>query len=96
MFLLVGALVESISDSLRTQATFLLFSLVTNVIIMQLWFLAHLVMSLCNHALSIMWCCHQCHCHHWHHLCTSLPVTALIIETSYLSNICIYTPSMCT
>ena len=29
-------------------------------------FLAHLVMSLCNHALSIMCCCHhrQCHCQH--------------------------------
>ena len=59
--------------------------------------LAHLVMSLCNHALSIMWCCHchQCWCWYWH-LCTALPVTALIIETSYLANICSYTPSICT
>ena len=30
------------------------------------------------------------------HLCTALPVTALIIETSYLANICSYTPSICT
>ena len=58
----------------------------------QFCFLAHLVMSLCNHALSIM-----CHCHHccwywcWHwlywcwcwHLCTAVSVTALIIETPY-------------
>ena len=33
------------------------------------------------------WCC--CHRRHWHrhrhHLCTALPVTALIIETSYLA-----------
>ena len=34
MFLLVVALVENISVLLRTQATFLLFSLGTNVIIM--------------------------------------------------------------
>ena len=61
-------------------------------------FLAHLVMSLCNHALSVVWWCHLCrwHQHRWHHLCTALPVTALIIETWYLGNICIYTPSMCT
>ena len=59
-------------------------------------FLAHLVMSLFNHALSGM-----CHCH-WHHPClclylhlhwcphlhTAVPVTALIIETLYLTNIC--------
>ena len=59
-------------------------------------FLAHLVMSLCNHALSIMWCCH-CWClhHHWH-LCTALLVTALIIETFYLANICSYIPNICT
>ena len=61
------------------------------------WFLAHLVMSLYNHALSVMWCCH---CHHQHccHWClfTALPVTALIIETLYLANICIYIPSICT
>ena len=64
-----------------------------------LQFLAHLVMSQCNHALSVMWCCHchqhQCWCWHWC-LCTALPVTALIIETSYLANICSYTPSICT
>ena len=59
-------------------------------------FLAHLVMGLCNHALSIM--CHcQCHQHHMHqHLCTAIPVTALIIETSYLIDICTYAPSLCT
>ena len=34
MFLFVVALVESISVPLRTQATFLLFSVGTNVIIM--------------------------------------------------------------
>ena len=32
----------------------------------------------------------------WRHLCTALPVTALIIETLYLANICSYTPSICT
>ena len=68
-------------------------------------FLAHLVMSLCNHALSVV--CHcRCHrhlrlrcclCHHWHwRLCTALPVTDLIIEASYLTNICSYAPSICT
>ena len=65
------------------------FSVIANTLFS---FLAHLVMSLCNHALSIMWCC--C-CWHWH-LCTALPVTALIIETSYLANICSYTPNICT
>ena len=55
-----------------------------------------LVMSLCNHALSVVWCCHLCRRWHWHHLCTALPVTALIIETLYLANICSYTPSICT
>ena len=35
-------------------------------------------MSLCNHALSVVWCCCLC-C--WRCLCTALPVTALIIET---------------
>ena len=67
-------------------------------------FLAHLVMSLCNHSLSVVWCCHchwhqhQCHQHQHHHwcLCTALPVTALTIETPYLANICSYTPSICT
>ena len=59
-------------------------------------FLDHLVMSLCNHALSIM-----CHCHHWHHqchhqhLCTAVPVIALIIEASYLADLCKYTLSLC-
>ena len=65
-------------------------------------FLPHLVMSLCNHALSVMChCCCRCwrHSHQcrWHwRLCTALPVTALIIQTSYLANICSYTPSICT
>ena len=46
-------------------------------------FLAHLVMSLCNHALSVVCRCrHQCR--HWR-LCTALPVTGLIIEASYLT-----------
>ena len=58
-------------------------------------FLAHFVMSLCNHALSVV-----CHCRrHWcqhQHLCTALPVTGLIIEASYLTNICSYAPSICT
>ena len=53
------------------------------------WKFWNLVMSLHNHALSVI-----CHCHcSWHvhcHLCTSVPVTALIIETSYLVNICTY------
>ena len=41
-------------------------------------------MSLCNHALSVMWWCCLCHCcWHWWHLCTALLVTALIIETLY-------------
>ena len=58
------------------------------------WFLAHLVMSLCNNALSIMFhCC--CCCQHWH-LCSALPVTGLIIEALYLINICSYVPSICT
>ena len=55
-------------------------------------FLAHLVMSLCNHALSVVSCCR-----HWHqcrHLCTAHLVTGLIKETSYLANICSYTPSI--
>ena len=30
------------------------------------------------------------------HLCTALPVTGLIIEASYLTNICSYAPSICT
>ena len=50
--------------------------------------LAHVVMSLCNHALSIM--CHCC-CQHLHnlHLCAAIPVTALIIQTSYFTDISI-------
>ena len=59
-------------------------------------YLAHLVISLCNHALSVVWCGHCCHWHQHRHLCTALPVAALIIETSYLANICSYTPSICT
>ena len=55
------------------------------------WFLAHLVMSLCNHALSVV-----CRCHRHRCLCTSLPVTGLIIGASYLTNICSYAPSICT
>ena len=40
-------------------------------------FLAHLVMSLCNHVLSSVCCWHRPHpCH----LCTAVPVTGLIIE----------------
>ena len=48
MFFFVVALVESISVPLRTQETFLLFSLGTNVIIMPLRFLykEHLVIIL--------------------------------------------------
>ena len=53
-------------------------------------FLAHLAympMSLCNHDLSIMCCCHhhfchccqQCHCHWCCFLCTAVPVTTLLI-----------------
>ena len=76
------------------------FSVRANTFLWQLRFLAHLVMSLCNHALSVMWCCRLCHWHWhwwcWRHLCTALPVTALIIETLYLANICSYTPSICT
>ena len=47
MFYLVVALVESISVSLRTQATFLLLSVGTNVIIMPSRFLykEHLLLS---------------------------------------------------
>ena len=56
--------------------------------------LAYMPMSLYNHDLSVM-----CHCHHHHHcwcwhLCTAVPVIALIIETSYLANICTYIPSI--
>ena len=66
--------------------------------------LAYMLMSLCNHDLSIVchchhcWCCHHHHHHHhWcHHLWTAVPVTALLIETSYLAVTCTYTPSICT
>ena len=67
--------------------------------------LAHLVVSLCNYALSGLCLCHwhhlcpcPCLCLHPHprYLCTAVPVIALIIETSYLTNICIYSPSICT
>ena len=65
-------------------------------------FLAHLVMSLCNHTLSIV-----CHCHcHWRqcqwcqhrcwHLCTALPVIDLIVEALYLINTCSYVLNICT
>ena len=57
-------------------------------------FLAHLVMSPCNHAPSVVWC--LCHCLHLCCLCTAVPGTALIIETSYPANVCIYTPRICT
>ena len=59
------------------------------------WFLAHLVMSLCNHALSVVVCRCWRRCHH-RRLCTALPVTGLIIKASYLTNICSYAPSICT
>ena len=41
--------------------------------------------------------CFVRHCHRcpWC-LCTALPVTGLIIEASYLTNICSYAPSICT
>ena len=43
--------------------------------------------------------CSVCRCC-WHHchqcLCTAVPVTALIIETSYLADICTYVSSLCT
>ena len=74
--------------------------LLAGSIIVQSSFLAHLVMSLCNHAPPIMRCCHcHCRCHQccWcQHLCTALPVTPFIIGTSYLANICSYTFSICT
>ena len=64
--------------------------------------LAHLTyisMRLCNHDLSIVCHCHHhwcCHCqHHWHwHVCTAVPVTALLIETLYLAYTCIYIPNI--
>ena len=54
-------------------------------------FLAHLVMSLCNHAIR-----HRHHHCHWHWHLYSHPSEALIIETSYLGDICTYAPSLCT
>ena len=61
------------------------------------FFFAHMVMSLCNYALSIMCHCHQPHqCYHHWHLCTAVLVTTLIKETSYLADICTYCPSLCT
>ena len=40
---------------------------------------------------------HHCCCWCWHqHLCTAIPVTALIIETSYLTDVCAYIASLCT
>ena len=42
-------------------------------------------------------CCCHCHHHHWcHHLCTAFLVMALLIETLYLVDTCIYIPSICT
>ena len=64
-----------------------------------------LIWHTCQWAYAIMVCpscviVHCCHHHHWHHcwccLCTAVPVTALITETSYLTNICTYIPSICT
>ena len=40
--------------------------------------------------------CRRHHRHHHWHLCTALPVTGLIIEASYRTNICSYAPSICT
>ena len=57
------------------------------------YFLAHLVMSLCNHALSgRVSPCRRCQCQ-CRRLCTALPVTGLIIEASCLTTICSYAPS---
>ena len=82
-------------NELRSMRTYVLFSSVS--------FLAHLAsmpMSLCNHDLSVMCHCHHrwchCHSHHWCHLCTAVPVRALITETLYLADICTYIPSICT
>ena len=84
----------------RTKSTFFDITEVKDIIIneavtmvRQEGFLAHLIMSLCNHALSVVCRCHR----HWcQRLCTALPVTGLIIEASYLTNICSYAPSICT
>ena len=62
--------------------------------------LALMLISLCNHELSVVWCCWHCHhcwhhCH-WHCLWTVLPATGLITETSYLAHTCTYGPSICT
>ena len=63
----------------------------------EIQFMAHSVMSLCNHALSIVLCCHHCHpCLHPCHLHTAVLGTALITETLYPANICICIPSICT
>ena len=54
--------------------------------------LAHVAeMSVFNHELSIVW--HHCH---WHCPWMLLPATGLITETSHLSQICTYAPSICT
>ena len=49
-----------------------------------------LVLSLLVHH-----CHHHCQCHWYCHLCTAVPVTALLIETSYLADTCTYIPNIC-
>ena len=91
-------------NSLEEISVKIFFPLSFDLVLLSTSFLAHLVMSLCNHALSVVCRCHCRRLCHWHPcrqhrcqcLCTALPVTALIIETSYLANICSYTPSICT
>ena len=90
--IILGKLLNYSTKSLHTLEAIIVE---INLQLKLLTLLAHLVMSLCNHTLSIVWCCHCHQCQH-RHLCTALPVTALIIETSYLANICSYTPSICT
>ena len=65
------------------------------------WFIWHTCQwAFAYHDLSVMCCCHHhwccCHHHHWCHLCTAVPVTALITEMLYLADITIYIPSICT
>ena len=92
----------------RNRCTYIILKHTPNVVVTFSWnlyvvfwaFLAHLVMSLCNHALSVVCRCRRRRrrrpCRRRRRLCTALPVTGLIIETSYLANICSYTPSICT
>ena len=63
------------------------YQAIINFKVQNIKFLAHLVMSLCNHALSVV-----CRCRQRRRLCTALLVTGLIIEASYLTNICSYAP----